>query len=116
MDSVYAHNTQRIFDCFHKEEALRNYIVKAISENLGSIVNRFNPEKLLTLCNYVLYELSEFLCGFVYQGIHYNLCVYSGSITSLTRDLLQQDFFQPIYAQFVRYGTIAHAEMYACVR
>jgi tRNA-dependent cyclodipeptide synthase len=113
VDSVYSRNTRLAFDYFQEDEAFRDYIVKAVSDNLGSIVTRFNQEKLLTLCNYVLYELSEFLCGFKHQGIHYNLCVYPGSITSLTRDLLQQDFFQPILAQFGFHGPMAHAEMYA---
>jgi tRNA-dependent cyclodipeptide synthase len=113
MDAAYCHNTRIVFDNFQNNEAFRNYIVDSVSGNLGSIINRLNEEKRLTLCNYVLYELSEFLCGFVHKGVHYDLCVYPGSIATLTRELLQQDFFQDIYGQFIFHGPLAHAEMYA---
>jgi tRNA-dependent cyclodipeptide synthase len=113
MDAAYFHNTRIVFDNFQNNAAFRSYIVNSVSGNLGSIVNRLNEEKRLTLCNYVLYELSEFLCGFVYKGVHYDLCVYPGSIATLTRELLQQDFFQDIYGQFIFHGPLAHAEIYA---
>lgn len=113
VDPAYSRNTRLIFENFEKNEAFRDYVVKAVTGNLGGIVDRLNQERRLTLCNYVLYELSEFLCGFTRQGVHYNLCVYPGAIAFLTRDLLRQDFFQPIYAQLTRFGVVAHAEMYA---
>lgn len=112
MDAAYFHNTRIVFDNFQTNEAFRNYIVNSVSGNLGSIIHRLNEEKRLTLCNYVLYELSEFMCGFVHKGVHYDLCVYPGSIATLTRELLQQDFFQDIYGQFLFHGPLAHAEMY----
>lgn len=112
MDSVYRGNTRLIFDVFRENEPFRDYIVKSVSENLGSIINRLDEERLLTLCHYILYEISEFLCGFVSDGIHYNLCAYPGPITTLTRDLLRQDFFQPIHARLASHGPVAHAEIY----
>lgn len=112
MDESYVHNTRLIFDNFRDNASFRDYIVASVSGNLGNIVSRLNEEKILTLCDYVLYELSEFLCGFMHQGVHYDLCVYPGSIAFLTRDLLAQDFFQPIYAQLRLHGPLAHAEMY----
>lgn len=113
VDPVYSHNTRLVFEGFEHNEAFRNYILASVTGNLGGIVNRLNQEQLHTVCGYVLYEVSEFLCGFVHQGVHFNLCVYPGSITALTRELLQQECFQPIHAQFQHYGPIAHAEMYA---
>ncbi|MFH1915061.1 MAG: tRNA-dependent cyclodipeptide synthase [Pseudomonadota bacterium] len=112
VDSVYTHNTRLVFDLFENNATFKNYILASVTNNLGNIVTRLNQDQLHTICGYVLYEVSEFLCGFVHQGVHYNLCVYPGSITALTRDLLRQDCFQAAYAQFHNYGPVAHAELY----
>lgn len=113
MDTTYCHNTRIVLDSFKENEEFRNYIVRSVTDNLGTIVNRLDQEQRITLCDYILYELAEFMCGFVHKGIHYNLCVYPGSITGLTRELLQQEFFQKIYAKLIQHGPVAHAEMYA---
>jgi len=112
MDEAYSYNTKLIFDSFRDNEPFRDYIIRSVTGNLGGIVTRLNEEKIVTLCDYVLYELSEFFCGFTHRGIHYDLCVYPGSISFLTRDLLSQDFFKPIHAQLRHSGPQAHAEVY----
>ncbi|MDO9632659.1 MAG: hypothetical protein Q7I92_12235, partial [Humidesulfovibrio sp.] len=90
----------------------RAYITSSVSKNLGAIVARLKDGDLETLCQYVLYEIPEFLCGFMFQGTHYNLCAYPGSIAFLTRDLVKQEFFQPVLSKLRTYGPVAHAEMY----
>lgn len=68
MDNTYCRNTRIILENFKTNDAFKDYVTKSVSNNLGSIVNRLNEEKIMTLCKYVLYERSEFLCGFVHQG------------------------------------------------
>lgn len=108
----YARNTRLVLEAFESEPRFRDYILGSVSRNLGAIVERLSPEELTRLCHYVLYEIAEFICGFTHAGIHFNLCVYPGSIAYLTRDLMAQDFFQPVLRGFAASGSAAHAEMY----
>jgi tRNA-dependent cyclodipeptide synthase len=108
----YAHNSRLVLEAFEDIPAFRAYILDAVSRNLGAIVERLSQEEITRLCRYVLYEIAEFICGFRHQGVHFNLCVYPGSIAYLTRDLIGQDFFRPVLAGFLTSGPVAHAEMY----
>ena len=112
VDDAYAQNRALVFDCFESCPEFREYITHSVSKNLGGIVDRLKDGDLETLCQYVLYEIPEFIRGFMHQGVHYNLCTYPGSITYLTRDLVKQDFFRPVYSRLLSYGPVAHAEMY----
>jgi len=112
VDDAYAQNRALVFDCFESCPEFRAYIPHSVSKNLGGIVDRLKDGDLETLCQYVLYEIPEFIRGFMHQGVHYNLCTYPGSITYLTRDLVKQDFFRPVYSRLLSYGPVAHAEMY----
>lgn len=112
IDDTYAANRRLVFEAFEASPEFRDYILRSVSKNLGAIVERLKDGELETLCQYVLYEIPEFMRGFVAGDTHFNLCVYPGGITFLTRDLLAQDFFKPLYARMRSYGPVAHAEMY----
>lgn len=112
VDDAYAWNRGLVFEYFESCREFRAYITSSVSKNLGAIVARLKDGDLETLCQYVLYEIPEFLCGFMFQGTHYNLCAYPGSIAFLTRDLVKQEFFQPVLSKLRTYGPVAHAEMY----
>jgi len=112
VDDAYAWNRALVFEYFESCREFREYITGSVAKNLGNIVARLKDGDLETLCQYVLYEIPEFICGFMFQGLHYNLCAYPGSITYLTRDLVKQEFFQPVLSKLRTYGPVAHAEMY----
>lgn len=112
VDQTYAANRKLVFEHYESCPEFRSYIASSVSQNLGGIVDRLREGDLDTLCQYILYEIPEFLHGFVHQGVHYNLCAYPGSITFLTRELVRQPFFAPLLAQMGSYGPVAHAEVY----
>lgn len=112
VDAEYARKTKLVFDYFQSCEAFHEYIFSTVRDNLGGIVARLNHEDILRLCDYVLYEMAEFLYGFNYEGVHFNCCVYPGAITGLTRDLIAADFFQPLLAQLSPRSVITHASVY----
>lgn len=112
VDQTYAANRKLVFEHFDSCPEFRNYIASSVSQNLGGIVDRLREGDLDTLCQYILFEIPEFLHGFVHQGVHYNLCAYPGSITFLTRELVRQPFCAPLLARMGSYGPVAHAEVY----
>lgn len=114
MDETYACNRELVFNYFDTCPEFREYVLKSVSGNLGGIVSRLKEGNLETLSQYLLFELPELLFGFMHQGVHFNLCVYPGSLAFLARDLLGRDFFQPLVARMRPLpGPLAHAELYA---
>lgn len=112
VDETYAASRKLVFEHYESCPEFRDYMTRSVSQNLGGIVDRLREGDLGTLCQYILYEIPEFLRGFVYQGVHYNLCAYPGSIAFLTRELVRQDFFAPLLERMGSYGPMAHAEVY----
>lgn len=112
VDETYAASRKLVFEHYESCPEFRDYMARSVSQNLGGIVDRLREGDLDTLCQYILYEIPEFLRGFVYKGVHYNLCAYPGSIAFLTRELVGQDFFAPLLARMGAYGPMAHAEIY----
>lgn len=113
VDETYAASRRLVFEHYASCPEFREYITRSVSQNLGGIVDRLKEGDLDTLCQYVLFEIPEFIRGFMHGGVHYNLCIYPGSITFLTRELVRQPFFAPLLERMAAYGPVAHAEMYA---
>lgn len=113
MDETYSHNRELMFDYFDSCPEFREYILQSVSTSLGGIISRLKEGNLETLCQYLLFELPEVLYGFMHQGLHYDLCVYPGSLASIARELPASDFFQPLAARLRPFpNPLAHAEVY----
>ena len=112
VDETYAWNRELMFEYFESCPEFREYLTKTVSSNLGSIVERLKGGDVETLCQYLLYEIPELICGFMHQGVHFNLCVYPGSLAFLARDLMNRDFFQELFAKMRPLGPMANAELY----
>lgn len=112
VDETYAENRRLVFEHYDACPEFRQFMARSVSQNLGGIVERLRDGDLDTLCQYILYEIPEFMRGFMHRGVHYNLCVYPGSIAALSQELVQQDFFAPLLARMGGYGPVAHAEIY----
>lgn len=112
VDETYAWNRELVFEYFDSCREFREYLVNTVSSNLGSIVERLKGGDVETLCQYLLYEIPELICGFMHQGVHFNLCVYPGSLAFLASDLMKRDFFLDLFAKMRPLGPMAHAELY----
>ncbi|MDP3427220.1 MAG: tRNA-dependent cyclodipeptide synthase [Humidesulfovibrio sp.] len=112
IDETYTWNRELVFSHFEADPEFRDFITSSVANSLGSIVGRLKGGDIETLSQYLLFEIPELFCGFMHQGVHYNLCAYPGGLGFLMQELAQRACFQPVLSKLRTLGPVAHAEMY----
>lgn len=92
----YKENTNIILNEFKSNSKFRNNILNYMKTNMN-VVNNLDKEKLEYITNYLIEELTVFLNGFLYKGVHFNLFPYPGiGIFDLTYKLKSKKIFPDI--------------------
>ncbi len=111
-DDTFRYNSQILNRAFEQNLELREALVAITRRNLGEITARLDEQQIGSLSHYLLHELPEIFAGFLHDGIHFNLNVYPGKISSIYTELLGQECFIPIHDQLRIPGKIAIIEAY----
>jgi tRNA-dependent cyclodipeptide synthase len=111
-DECFQYNLSIIKEEFVNNQQFREALLSITKRNLGAIVKRLNDEQLEMLTMYIVNELPELITGFNYGGIHYNLNVYPGRISSIYAELMELEVFNQIHSRLRIIGEIASAEAY----
>lgn len=112
-DETFLFNSQIVKSAFEENQHFKEVLTGITRRNLGEITARLSEQQIESLSHYLLYELPEVFAGFHHDGIHFNLNVYPGKISSIYTELLDQDCFKPIYDQLRIPGEIALIEAYS---
>jgi len=111
-DEVFCLNSQILNSAFELNQRFREVLISITRRNLGEITARLDEQQIKSLSHYLLNELPEIFAGFHHNGIHFNLNVYPGKISSIYTELFEQECFKPIYDQLCIKGKIALVEAY----
>jgi tRNA-dependent cyclodipeptide synthase len=111
-DETFRFNAQILNSAFEQNRKFREMLIAITRRNLGEITARLDEQHIALLSRYLLNELPEVFAGFHHGGIHFNLNVYPGNMSSIYTGLLEQDCFKPIYDQLRIPGEMAIAEAY----
>ncbi len=112
-NEYFQHNLSIIKEEYVTNIQFKEAILSITKRNLGAIVSRLDDEQVEMLTQYIVNELPELITGFNYGGIHYNLNVYPGRISSIYAELLELEFFCQIHSRLRVIGEIASAEAYS---
>lgn len=112
-DENFCFNARILNNAFEANPRFKDALISITRRNLGEITNRLDEQQVELLAHYLLNELPEVLAGFHHKGIHYNLNVYPGNLYTTYTELLEQEWFSPIYKQLRLTGEIALAEAYS---
>lgn len=112
-DEYFQHNLSIVKEEYVNNKQFRKALLSITKRNLGAIVSRLNDEQVEMLTQYIVNELPELITGFKHAGIHYNLNVYPGRISSIYAELLELEFFRQIHSRLRVIGEIASAEAYS---
>ncbi|MFO7803117.1 MAG: tRNA-dependent cyclodipeptide synthase [Desulfovermiculus sp.] len=112
-DEYFQHNLSIIKEEYVNNKQFRNALLSITKRNLGAIVSRLDDEQVEMLTQYIVNELPELITGFNHGGIHYNLNVYPGKISSIYAELLELELFRQIHSKLRVIGEIASAEAYS---
>lgn len=112
-DACFKYNLSIIKKEYTENQQFREALLAITKRNLGSIVSRLDEEQVGILTQYIVNELPELITGFNHGGIHYNLNVYPGRISSIYVELLELEFFRQIHSRLRVIGEIASAEAYS---
>jgi len=108
----YLFNHNLIEQSIRESDDFQEFLLRSTTRNLGSIVDRLNPQDIEKLTRYFILELPEVLTGFLYNGTHFNLNMYPGKLASLAQELLCQDFFAETKKKLRYIGDYAAVEAY----
>lgn len=111
-DETFRLNARVFSRAYEQNRSFKDFLIAITRRNLGEITSRLDEKQIEALSRYVLCELPEVFAGIHHKGIHYNLNVYPGKISSIYSELLQQEWFKPIYDQLRIAGKVALAEAY----
>ncbi len=112
-DACFKHNLSIIKEAYNENKQFKEALLAITKRNLGSIVSRLDDDQVGMLTQYIVNELPELITGFNHGGIHYNLNVYPGRISSIYAELLELDFFHQIHSRLRITGDIASVEAYS---
>ena len=111
-DEIFRRNARILNNAFEQHHKFKELLTSMTRRNLGEITNRLDEEQIESLSNYILNELPEIFAGIHHNGIHYNLNVYPGNMSSIYAEFLAQKWFKPIHDQLCITGEIAIIEAY----
>jgi hypothetical protein len=113
MDEQYFLHNARVFAAAYTAiPEFHDFLVRLTRSNLGPIVDRLGESEVEMLATYTLHELPELATGFLHDGVHFNLNVYPGRISSIYAELLVQPFFPEIARELRSIGPYACIEAY----
>lgn len=108
----FVHNARVFAEAYETVPEMREALTGITRENLGPIVERLDEEGIRTLTLYILHELPEATAGFLHDGVHFDLNVYPGRISSVYETLLGLHCWAAIAARLRPIGPFASVELY----
>lgn len=111
-DKTFRYNSNILKSAFEQNKRFKEVLISITKRNLGEITARLDEQQIESLSQYLLNELPEIFAGFHHEGVHFNLNVYPGKISSIYTELFEQEYFKTIYDQLCITGKIAMVEAY----
>lgn len=111
-EEYFLHNARVFGAAYETMPEFHDFLVGLTRTNLGPIVERLGEAEVELLATYTLHELPELATGFLHGGVHFNLNVYPGRISSIYAELLAQPFFPRIARELRTIGPYACIEAY----